>query len=77
MITIKISADTLFYLLGKNFSIEACEAICDYCEECGEYWKPSCLRDIINLFCEIPTNELENDDLVITKLSNGNSLLIR
>lgn len=74
--TIKITAAMLCDLCGGKFTLEACEAIENYFEECGCN-EAVYIGDICVSFGEIP-QEWEDDydeDNLIAVLDNGNVLI--
>ena len=69
---ITITPSTLCNLCNGHFSLEACEAICNYFEECGDDFAPS-IGDICVSFAEIPASwdDEWNDDNTVAFLDNG------
>lgn len=76
MINIKITAMMLCDLCGGKFTLEACEAICDFFEECG-CAEPCSIGDICISFSEVPADWTDeyNEDNTIAVLDNGNVLI--
>lgn len=76
--TIKITASMLCDLCGGRFTLDACEAICEICEE-SEMNELS-IGDICLSFEEISAEDYaeeygEEDDYIMTRLDNGNVLV--
>lgn len=77
-INIKVTSSMLCDLCGGRFTYEACEAICNYLEDC-DCDEPMMIGDICISFSEIPadwTDEYDEDTLVAT-LDNGNVLVLQ
>ena len=69
---ITITAPMLCELTGGKFTLEACEAICEYYEEFASETAPA-IGDIMCCFAEMAVEDMEeDDDCVIAVLSNGN-----
>lgn len=76
--TITITPGMLCCLTDNKFSFEACEAICEYFDECGDDTAPY-IGDIIIGFYEADEDELGDfdEDEILTILSNGKALVVR
>lgn len=76
---ITVSPSLLCDLLGGHFTLEACEAICEYCEEAGDRDFAPMIGDIAISFSEIPASwaEEEDEDAIIATLDNGNVVIIQ
>lgn len=77
-INLKVTSSMLCDLCGGHFTLDACEAICNYFDECGCY-EIMMVGDICISFAEIPaewTDEYDEDTLVAT-LDNGNVLILQ
>lgn len=75
-INIKVTAEMLCVMLDGKFTLDACNAICEYMEECGND-SPLMIGDIAICFSEIPAewdDEYDEDNL-IAELDNGNVLI--
>lgn len=71
---IMITPMMLCDMLGGKFTLEACEAICEYYEEfCGDMRAPA-IGDIMCLYAEVKTEDIE-DETVMATLKNGNSVV--
>lgn len=71
---ITVTPEMLCTLCGGKFTLEACNAICELFEECGE---APMIGDICVSYGEIPadwTDEYDDDNLIAT-LDNGNVLI--
>ena len=70
---ITITAGMLCTLTNGHFTLEACEAICSYFDECGSECAPY-IGDIICSFGELPAEDVEeyDEESVIATLDNGN-----
>lgn len=77
-INLTVTSTTLCDLLGGAFTYDACEAICEYLNECG-CDDPLTIGDISISFSEIPQDwvEDEDSDRVIKILDNGNALILQ
>jgi len=74
---ITITPMMLCDLCGGKFTLEACEALCDWYDEmlCGDPFAPA-IGDICVSFSEIPADDVEIDyDNLIATLNNGNALI--
>lgn len=73
---ITITPMMLCDLCGGKFTLEACEALCDWFEEIGDRDFAPSIGDICVSFSEIPADDVEIDyDNLITTLNNGNALI--
>lgn len=74
---ITITAQTLCYLCEGTFTLEACEALCNWFEEIADRDFAPTIGDICISYSEIPAEDLEEDDeeRIIAHLDNGNVLL--
>ena len=74
---ITITAIMLCDLLGGKFTLEACEALCDYFEDIATNDFAPAIGDIACSYSEMPADWVENDDEenVIAWLNNGNVLV--
>lgn len=71
---IMITPMMLCDLCGGKFTLEACEAICEYYEEfCGDMQAPA-IGDIMCLYGEVKTEDIE-DETIMATLKNGNSVI--
>ena len=74
---ITITAHMLCVLCGGKFTLEACEALCDWFEEtAGRDFAPA-IGDICVSYTEIGADDIEEDDEenIIARLNNGNVLM--
>ena len=71
---ITITAMMLCDLCGGKFTLEACEALCNYFEEHAPDAAPH-IGDIACSYSEVSADWVEDDDRVITMLDNGNALI--
>lgn len=74
---ITITAHMLCDLCGGKFTLEACEALCDWFEEtAGRDFAPA-IGDICVSYTEIDAGSIEEDDEenIIARLNNGNVLM--
>ncbi len=74
---ITITAMMLCDLCGGKFTLEACEALCDWFEEtAGRDFAPA-IGDICVSYTEIDADNIEEDDEenIIARLHNGNVVL--
>lgn len=73
---ITITAIMLCDLLGGKFTLEACEALCDWFEdETASSFAPA-IGDIACSYSEMPASYMdEDDDDIIARLNNGNVLV--
>lgn len=74
---ITITAMMLCDLLGGKFTLEACEALCDYFEDMADSSFAPAIGDIACSYSEILADWVEDDDKVnvIALLNNGNVLV--
>lgn len=74
---ITITANMLCDLCGGKFTLEACEALCDWFEEtAGSDFAPA-IGDICVSYSELDASWMEEDDeeKIIARLENGNVLI--
>lgn len=73
---ITITAHMLCELCGGKFTLEACEALCDWFEQIADSSAPA-IGDICVSYSEIDADAIDEDDeeKVIAYLDNGNVLL--
>lgn len=74
---ITITAHMLCDLCGGKFTLEACEALCNWFEEtAGRDFAPA-IGDICVSYSELDASWLEDDDeeRIIARLDNGNVLI--
>lgn len=74
---ITITAMTLCDLCGGKFTLEACEALCDWFEETADRDFALRIGDICVSYTEVNADDIEEDDeeRVIARLDNGNVLM--
>ena len=74
---ITITANMLCDLLGGKFTLEACEALCDWFEDVADNSFAPAIGDIACSFSEMPADWVEDDDEenIIARLNNGNVLM--
>ena len=74
---ITITAIMLCDLLGGKFTLEACEALCDYFEDIATNDFAPAIGDIACSYSEIPADWVEDEDEenIIAWLNNGNVLI--
>ena len=74
---ITITAMMLCDLLGGKFTLEACEALCDWFEDVATNDFAPAIGDIACSYSEMPADWVEDDDEenVIAWLNNGNVLV--
>lgn len=74
---ITITAIMLCDLLGGKFTLEACEALCDYFKDIATNNFAPAIGDIACSYSEMPADWVEDDDEenVIAWLNNGNVLV--
>jgi len=74
---ITITAMMLCDLLGGKFTLEACEALCDYFEDIATNDFAPAIGDIACSFSEMPADYMDEDDKenIIAQLDNGNVLI--
>lgn len=74
---ITITAIMLCDLLGGKFTLEACEALCDWFEEVATNDFAPAIGDIACSYSEMPADwaDEEDEENVIARLGNGNVLI--
>lgn len=74
---ITITAIMLCDLLGGKFTLEACEALCDWFEETADSSFAPAIGDIACSYGEMPADWVDEDDeeKIIARLNNGNVLV--
>ena len=74
---ITITAIMLCDLLGGKFTLEACEALCDWFEDVMDSSFAPAIGDIACSFSEIRAEDADEEDeeRVIARLDNGNVLV--
>ena len=74
---ITITSMMLCELCGGKFTLEACEALCDWFEEIADRDFAPGIGDICISYSEIGADAIDEDDeeRVIAHLDNGNVLL--
>ena len=74
---ITITAHMLCELCGGKFTLEACEALCDWFEQIGDDSFAPAIGDICVSYSEIEADAIDEDDeeKIIAHLNNGNVLL--
>lgn len=74
---ITITAIMLCDLLGGKFTLEACEALCDYFEDIATNDFAPAIGDIACSYSEMPADYMDEEDeeRVIARLNNGNVLV--
>ena len=74
---ITITAMMLCDLLGGKFTLEACEALCDWFEDMADNDFAPAIGDIACSFSEMPADwaDEEDEERVIARLNNGNVLV--
>ena len=74
---ITITAIMLCDLLGGKFTLEACEAPCDYFEDIATNDFAPAIGDIACSYSEMPADYMDEDDEenIIARLNNGNVLV--
>lgn len=74
---ITITAMMLCDLCGGKFTLEACEALCDWFNETEDPNFAPHIGDICVGYTEIGADDIEEDDeeRVIARLANGNALM--
>lgn len=74
---ITITAIMLCDLLGGKFTLEACEALCDYFEDIATNDFAPAIGDIACSYSEMPADWVEDEDEanIIARLNNGNVLV--
>lgn len=76
---IMITPMMLCDLLGGRYSLEACEAICEYYELWGDDENVPYIGDVAISFAELEEKDLDEDDesRVVQRLSKGRVLVSR
>lgn len=74
---ITITPMMLCDLLGGKFTLEACEALCDWFDQTADNDFAPAIGDIACSYSEIEESCLEEDDeeRIIARLDNGNVLI--
>lgn len=74
---ITVTAIMLCDLLGGKFTLEACEALCDWYEGLEDYSYAPAIGDIACSFSEIRAEDAdeEGEENIIARLDNGNVLV--
>lgn len=74
---ITITAMMLCDLCGGKFTLEACEALCDWFETTADPNFAPHIGDICVSYTEVDAGMLDEDDedRIIARLDNGNALL--
>lgn len=74
---ITITAHMLCELCGGKFTLEACEALCDWFEEITDRDFAPAIGDICVSYSETNADAIDEDDeeKIIAHLDNGNVLL--
>lgn len=74
---ITITAIMLCDLLGGKFTLEACEALCDWFEDVADNSFAPAIGDIACSFSEMPADwaDEEDEENIIARLGNGNVLI--
>ena len=74
---ITITAMMLYDLCGGKFTLEACEALCDWFAETTDRDFAPAIGDICVSYTEIAVDDIEEDDedRIIARLHNGNVVL--
>lgn len=74
---ITITAMMLCDLLGGKFTLEACEALCDYFEDIATNDFAPAIGDIACSYSEMPADwvDEEDEENIIATLDNGNVLV--
>ena len=74
---ITITSMMLCELCGGKFTLEACEALCDWFEETGDCDFAPAIGDICVSYSELRAEDIDEDDeeKIIAHLDNGNVLL--
>lgn len=77
MLNISITASMLCDLLGGHMTYTACEALADYLGELQEYQRDflPTIGDIAISYGEIPAKNIEEGDIVLCELDNGNVII--
>ena len=74
---ITITAIMLCDLLGGKFTLEACEALCDWFEDMADNSFAPAIGDIACSYSEMPADwvDEEDEENIIARLDNGNVLV--
>ena len=74
---ITITAIMLCDLLGGKFTLEACEALCDWFEDMADNSFAPAIGDIACSYSEMPADwaDEEDEENIIARLDNGNVLI--
>ena len=74
---ITITAIMLCDLLGGKFTLEACEALCDWFEDVADNSFAPAIGDIACSYSEICAEDADEEDeeSIIARLDNGNVLI--
>ena len=74
---ITITAIMLCDLCGGKFTLEACEALCDWFEETADNSFAPAIGDIACSYSEMPADwvDEEDEENIIARLNNGNVLV--
>ena len=74
---ITITAIMLCDLLGGKFTLEACEALCNWFEETTDNSFAPAIGDIACSYSEMPADYMDEEDeeRIIARLNNGNVLV--
>lgn len=74
---ITITAIMLCDLLGGKFTLEACEALCDWFEDMADSSFAPAIGDIACSYSEMPASYMDEEDEenIIARLNNGNVLV--
>ena len=76
---IMITPMMLCTMLGDRYSLEACEAICEYYELWGDDDDVPHIGDVAISFAEVEEKDLDEDDeiRIVKRLSKGRVLVSR
>ena len=74
---ITVTAIMLCDLLGGKFTLEACEALCDWFEDMADNSFAPAIGDIACSYSEMPADwaDEEDEENIIARLNNGNVLV--
>ena len=76
-INIRVTPSMLCDLCGGRFTLEACEALCEYLSEIDDtdYY----IGDLIVSFAEIGEEDADDyeEDYIVAHLSNGNCVVVQ
>lgn len=77
MLNISITAAMLCDLLDGHMTYTACEALADYLSELQEYQRDfiPTIGDIAISYSEVPADNVEEGDIVLCELDNGNVII--